>query len=480
MFVVHGSLAFALILYLAIAIVALPFALFCPAPEIDRETLLVGLGVVVAGIGFGIALWSILGALEGDGLFHLARVRKLEAFGSLSLACGRRVHRRRPPPGLRVPALARLPRAGRRLAGVDPALVFATSRASSRPAVLVAYEAGHALFRRRPRSRSAVAQVGLISLAPGRAAPTALALPPTAARQLLVPAAIALFFAYARAPVDRAAPSRAAALALALVHPTYAVFLAVPLAGYLLGARSRPAASSCRGCAIGFARACPRSASSLWRAPIVRGDRLARSRPRRSAPGSAHYVGQIDVFSDAVPARAPRCSAARGAVAIAALLVLSRSLRLRRCAAGRRSCSAVRSPCSRCPDRRAVPAVRRPVSLSQARRAAGFLPLPFAFAGGAAVLARTLSWVALPVALGAGIALELLYPGEFTYRFHEGGPAIVDLDRAARRSCGAPPRCRARRPRYARRPGAVVRRRRRGVRDPRRRVRVRALEHGPP
>jgi hypothetical protein len=65
------------------------------------------------------------------------------------------------------------------------------------------------------------------------------------------------------------------------------------------------------------------------------------------------------------------------------------------------------------------------VSLSQARRAAGFVPLAAAFAGGAAVLARLASWWAIPAALAAGIALELAYPGEFTYALDEGGPAIA-------------------------------------------------------
>jgi len=65
------------------------------------------------------------------------------------------------------------------------------------------------------------------------------------------------------------------------------------------------------------------------------------------------------------------------------------------------------------------------VSLSQARRAAGFVPLAAAFAGGAAVLARLASLWALPASLGAGIALELAYPGEFTYVLDEGGPAIA-------------------------------------------------------
>jgi hypothetical protein len=61
------------------------------------------------------------------------------------------------------------------------------------------------------------------------------------------------------------------------------------------------------------------------------------------------------------------------------------------------------------------------VSLSQARRAAGFLPFAFAFAGGWAVLARLLGVVALPIALVSGIGLQLAYPGDFTLRLEDGG-----------------------------------------------------------
>ena len=64
------------------------------------------------------------------------------------------------------------------------------------------------------------------------------------------------------------------------------------------------------------------------------------------------------------------------------------------------------------------------VSLSQARRLAGFLPLAFALAGGAAVLSRVLSWAVLPLALAAGIALEWAWPGDFGYRLEEGGPTL--------------------------------------------------------
>jgi hypothetical protein len=63
------------------------------------------------------------------------------------------------------------------------------------------------------------------------------------------------------------------------------------------------------------------------------------------------------------------------------------------------------------------------VSISQGRRFAGFLPLPYALAGGVAVLAGALGVFVLPIALAAGIVLQLAYPGEFGYRFHGTTPA---------------------------------------------------------
>jgi hypothetical protein len=61
------------------------------------------------------------------------------------------------------------------------------------------------------------------------------------------------------------------------------------------------------------------------------------------------------------------------------------------------------------------------VSLSQARRLISFLPLAFALAGGAVLAGRLrLAGVAAGAALGAGLAWA--YPGEFTYRVHQGGP----------------------------------------------------------
>jgi hypothetical protein len=63
------------------------------------------------------------------------------------------------------------------------------------------------------------------------------------------------------------------------------------------------------------------------------------------------------------------------------------------------------------------------VSLSQSRRLAGFVPLAFALAGGMGVLARLLGRAVVPVALAAGIAFQLVYPGDFGYTLEDGGPA---------------------------------------------------------
>src|SRR5207247_8082673 len=65
------------------------------------------------------------------------------------------------------------------------------------------------------------------------------------------------------------------------------------------------------------------------------------------------------------------------------------------------------------------------ISLSQARRAAGFVPFAFALAGAAAVLTRLIGMFVLPVALAAGIALQLAFPGDFGPGLEKGGPAAA-------------------------------------------------------
>ena len=74
------------------------------------------------------------------------------------------------------------------------------------------------------------------------------------------------------------------------------------------------------------------------------------------------------------------------------------------------------------------------VSISQARRIIGFSPRPYVLVGGALVLAGFLRLALLPVALAAGIALQLAYPGDFAspYRLVHGAPGAADLGRLRR------------------------------------------------
>jgi hypothetical protein len=51
------------------------------------------------------------------------------------------------------------------------------------------------------------------------------------------------------------------------------------------------------------------------------------------------------------------------------------------------------------------------------------VPFAFAFAGGLAILMR--SWLLVPLALVAGVALQHWWPGDFEYGLRQGGPGVV-------------------------------------------------------
>src|SRR4029077_12329655 len=124
------------------------------------------------------------------------------------------------------------------VSGLDPQTVVRHEPSVLVPiACVVAWEAGVALFGSPWAGVSVlVAQIGLFCFAPGHGGSYAtLALPGTAARQLLVPAAFALFFLWIVSRRWQDLGALAAVFgALALVHPTYALFALLPLAGYAL------------------------------------------------------------------------------------------------------------------------------------------------------------------------------------------------------------------------------------------------------
>ncbi len=424
-FLVSASLTLTLVLLLVAGLAALPFALRAPRPErVPGRIWVLGAGVVL-----GILLWHVAGEIGGDGLFHLARVRKLDAFDSLSLDAVNEFADGGLHPGYAFPLWHGFLALVARVAFVDPADVVLHEASVLAPvALLVAYEAGYALFRRvGPAVAVVCAQVGVTALAPAHGgAYTALGLPATASRQILLPAALALAFAYVERPTRGVLASVAAAgLVLAVVHPTYAIFLWLPFSGFLVVRSLVERREAKRITAALAALVAPAGAYLLWLLPVVRDTASHAPAKNELQRAFEQYAGQLDVFSDTSYRLAPEVFGRAGAIAIAALLLVP----LAGLALRRRWAAYVLGGFLAVAAVMLVPplfvAFSDLVSISQSRRTAGFWPAAFAFAGGLAVLAALLRWLLLPAALAGGIALQLLYPGEFAYRLDQGGPAFV-------------------------------------------------------
>jgi hypothetical protein len=442
-FTVHSSLALAMVLLAVAAAGALAWSLARPSNTVLQarssaggagsaasNTVLQGVLVAAAGVGLGIALWFISRHLTGgDDFFHLARVRKLDDFGGLSLRAVDEFKDGGLHPGYAFPLWHSFLALVARLAGVDPSQVLLHESSVLVPvAFLVSWEAGKEVFRSAWGGVAVLlAQVAMFGLAAGSGGSyTSLALPATASRQLLVPAVIALFFSHvAERSWAGLATLAVASGALALVHPTYAVFLLVPLGGYVVARAALARAEVVEGLAAVAAVLLPAAAVALWIRPLARETASVNPSATELSRALEHYKGQLDVFSDGSYRLAPEVVGRAGAVAVLALFAVP----LAGLAARRRWGALVIGGFLALLAILLLPRLfahfADAVSISQARRAAGFVPFPFAVAGGAAVLARLLSIGALPVGLGAGIAFQLAYPGDFGYALHEGGPALA-------------------------------------------------------
>ncbi len=424
-FAVRGSLTLTLLLVLAAGALAVPFGrrrAVAPGTRVPGT-------VALAGIGLGIALWSLEGIVRGDALFHLGRMRKLDDFGSLTLRAVDEFKDGGLHPGYAFPLWHGWLALVAKLAAVDPSAVVLHESSILVPLALVlAYEMGWQVFRSRALAAATMlAQVAMIALAPGGGgAYTSLELPGTTARQLLVPAVIALYFRFIRDPTWPVALTLAVAgMDLAFVHPTYAFFVAMPLVGFALVrvAASRVDVRASVGALVSFGL--PVIAVFAWLAPLVAETASHNPRPEELAASLNTYAADLVVHSTTTYHLEPSLVARTGPVAIAALVLAP----LAALAARRRWSALVLggtvvvlaielwSP--------AFVRFSDLVSLSQSRRAAGFVPFAFAFAGAAAVLARALRLIVLPVALAAGIALELEWPGDFGKQAVHGGPALA-------------------------------------------------------
>jgi hypothetical protein len=391
--------------------------------------------VRLAGLVFGIALWWVSGPIGGDGLFHLGRVRKLDAFGDLSLRAVGEFADGGLHPGYAFPLWHGFLALVAKVSGLDPTVVVRHEPSLLVPiAFLLAYEAGYAVFGRSWGGWAVLlVTVALYALAPGHGgAYVFLSNPGTAARQLLLPATLALFFAALAEGGWRAHLTLAAlAVSAALVHPAFAAFMLLPLAGYALARTALVRGREWRRSAAAVATfALPLGAVLLWLRPLVEATAAVSPGAAERARAVAQYGDQLVLHGSDYRLAADVLSRG-GAVAVAALLAVPAAL-----LAGRRRWSAlVLGGSLLVLALMLVPwlftHLSDAVSLSQSRRAAGFLPFAFAFAGGAWALAR-LGAAALPLALGLGIAFQLAWPGDFGGRTLEtGGPAAVTWNAVA-------------------------------------------------
>jgi len=147
-FAVHASLTLALVL-LGVIVAALAVAvgrrfLQGQTPPGSDPWIVAAVAVAVAGLGLGIALWFITTHLTGgDDFFHLARVRKLDDFGGLSLRAVDEFRDGGLHPGYAFPLWHSFLALVARLAGVDPSQVVLHEASLLVPvAFLVAWEAG--------------------------------------------------------------------------------------------------------------------------------------------------------------------------------------------------------------------------------------------------------------------------------------------------------------------------------------------------
>jgi hypothetical protein len=428
-FLVNGTLWLTIgVIAVIAAAAAIPAARAQTALRPDREWRIVG-AVAAAGLAFGALLWWAMDGLgTGDALFHLARARKLaEADVLSSVAVANEYRDGGLHPGYGFPLWHGVLAAIAKLAGVDVTLVALHLNSLLAPlAFVVAYAAGTALFGSWAGGVAVLAaQVAQLGFSRGGTGSfVSLALPASITRVLLFPLLLALVFAFLREGGRRTlVPLAAAALAVAVIHPTYLIFAGIPLAGLallrLVGAERRRQEVARFGW-IAAAVLLPSAAFFAWLFPVVRSTASQTPTAGEKARALAHYGDQLQVVGDAYRA-APDVITRAGPVVVAALVVLpllalwARRIWAAFAVGGMLAVLAfllVPELFSRFSDL---------VSISQSRRLAQFLPIPFAVAG-AAVLAGRLRIAGVAAALGVGLAVELLYSAETSHVVETPGP----------------------------------------------------------
>ncbi len=424
-FLVHSSIWLALAVLAVVAVVALPFALRVRSGPPAWDTV----AVALVGLGLGVLLWHVAGVVNGDALFHLGRVRKLDAFGDLHIRSVDEFRDGGLHPGYAFPLWHAFLALVAKLAGVDPTQVMLHEPSAVLPvAFAVVYEAGVALFRSAWLGIGVLAAtVAAATFAPGHGGSYALlAQPGTFDRHVLVPAALTLFFLFLRHPGWSLALALAAVgVEVFLVHASTAVFLGIVLVGFV-AARVVLARTDLRSGAAALASLfVPAGAALAWLFPIVRETKSHSPSASELHRSLAKYADELHVDSLHRYALRPEVVSRGGAVAVAALVAIP----LAALAARQRWAAFVLGGTLMVLGIELLvwvfPHFADAVSISQARRLAGFVPFAFALTGAASVVAAVVGALVLPVGLGAGIGLQLAFPGDFGPGLTEGGPAAA-------------------------------------------------------
>jgi hypothetical protein len=409
-FTVHSNIKLVVLVLAAITVGALIAGRRRRAArdEIRSPRWVLGVGIVL-----GWFLWSVSEIIVGDGLFHEARVRKLLAFGDLHLKTVDEFKDGGLHPGYAFPLWHGFVALIAWFSGLDPEVVVRHAPSLLAPlACAVVWEAGVAVFGKRLGGVSLlIVTLALFCFAPGHGGSfDVLALPATSTRQIMVPAAIALFFT-ARTRVGWATLA-AMFGAIALSHPTYAVFLLIPLLALIPWEWRN-----------WLVAAVPTGLVLLWLKPVVDQTISHNPKPGELMRGIIQYKDQLVIHGPRDFRVAPEVFGRSGAVAVAALILLP----VVAFAVPRRWAFFALGGALIILVLGTVPWLfvhfSDVVGLSQSRRAIGFAPLPFALAGGAALVARRV-WV-LPLALLGGIVLQREWPGDFEYGLRHGGPAAA-------------------------------------------------------
>jgi hypothetical protein len=423
MFAAHGSIWLAAAVMGGASLAAAPFALRGPAPRVSAWTV----GVLALGLAAGIAMWWVA-SYGGDSFFHLGRVRKLVDFDSISLRSLDEYRDGGLHPGYAFPLFHGFLALVSKLAGVDPDKVILYGPTALLPlSFLLTYESGVALFRSRWAGiATMLSSFALLGLAPGNGgAAVSLPLAANASRMLILPALLALVFAYVREPSwPLLASVAAAAGAMTLTHPPHTALVLIVLGGFFV-ARAVMARRDLVpiGAAL-FAVAVPAGAVALWLRPIVHETAAHNPGAKELRHAFASYPTELDVFGLHSYRLKPELFGRGGAIAVAALVLLPLAVLGRRRLWASLVLGGMLAALAVSLLTFVFPHFADLVSISQARRLVGFSPRAFVLAGAALVLTRLLGSFVLPVALAAGIVLQWRVPGDFgsPYRHAHGSP----------------------------------------------------------